>query len=93
MTRQPQIFVLDLADGPAFAFEAGSTVAAEELVSAPWFARALDDFSTRGRKTWGRNNPVRARAASEAEASRYLERVAEFAEESAQLLMAHVSEP
>jgi hypothetical protein len=93
MMRQPQIFVLDLADGPAFAFEAESAVVAEALVSAPWFARALDDFCTRGRKTWGGNNPVRARAASEAEASRYLERVAEFAEESAQLLMAHVSEP
>jgi hypothetical protein len=93
MMRQRQIFVMDLADGPAFAFEAESAVAAEALVGTPWFARALDDFCTKGRKTWGRNSPVRARAASEAEASRYLERACEFAEESGQFLMAHVGEP
>jgi hypothetical protein len=93
MMRQQQIFVLDLADGPAFAFEAESAVAAEALVSTPWFAQALDDFCARGCKTWGRNSPVRARAASETEALLYLERVAEFAEESGQLLMAHIGEP
>ena len=93
MTRQTQIFVLDLANRPAFAFEAESAVAAEELVSAPWFARALDDFCARRCKTWRPDHPVCARAASETETSRYLDRIAEFAEESGQLLLAHIGEP
>jgi hypothetical protein len=92
MAQQQQVFVLDVADGPAFAFEAESAGAAEALIQARWFVRALGDFCAR--RTMDRDRLVlRARAATQAEAFLYWDRAAEFAEESGQILLAPISEP
>jgi hypothetical protein len=91
--RQRRVFVLDVADGPAFAFEADNAVAADALVRTPWFARAFSDFRARGHKTCNSNGPLRARAATEAETSLYWDCAAEFAEETEQLLLARIGEP
>jgi hypothetical protein len=93
--RQQHVFVLEIADGPALAFPAENVVAAEALIQVPWFARAVGDFCcVKGCKTWDRDGfPLCARAASQAEASLYWGRIAEFAEEAGQLLLAHISAP
>jgi hypothetical protein len=93
--QQRHVFVLEIADGQALAFQAENAVAAEALIRAPWFARAVGDFCRmKGCSTWDRDGlDLRARAASQAEASLYWDRVAEFAEESGQLLLAYIDEP
>lgn len=93
--QQRHVFVLDIADGQALAFEAENAAAAELLIRAPRFARAVGDFCCmKGCRTWDRDGrPLHARAATQAEASLYWNRAAEFAEESGQLLLAHIGKP
>jgi hypothetical protein len=86
-----QIFVLDVANEPAFAFEADNTRAAEALVLAPWFLRALEDFCAKRRKARSANAGMSTRAATEAEATLYRERAAEFAEAADHVLVAHLT--
>ena len=92
MRRERQIFVLDVADEPAFAFGAESARAAEALAQAPWFVRALGDFHAKRRKTWDAGAAVFTRAATESEAALYRERAAEFADAIDRILLAHITE-
>ena len=90
--RRPKrsVFVLDLADESALAFEAESAVAAEWLTQETWFTRSLADFR--------RSRPARQielasgriRMATEAEAALYQDRATEFAELSDDVLVAHI---
>ncbi len=89
MRRRQQIFVLDIADQPAFAFEAENARAAALLVQTPRFARAFDDFCAKRGKAWTETAVVSTRAATDAEAALYRDRVAGFADATDQILVAH----
>jgi hypothetical protein len=92
MRRERRVFVLDVADEPAFAFEAESAKVAEALAQSPWFLGALGDFCAKRRKGWQANPALSTRAASEAEAALYRERAAEFTDTTDRLLLAHITE-
>jgi len=87
-----RIFVLDIANQPALAFEADSAFAAEALISASWFTEAVEDFCKKRRKIRNGTFPTRPRLATDVEASLYRERADEFAELTDHFLIAHISE-
>jgi hypothetical protein len=93
--QQRHVFVLDVADGKSLAFEAENAAAAEALLQAPWFERAVREFRrAKGCRTSDIDGlPVHARTATPAEVSLYWDRAAEFAEESGPLLLARIGEP
>ncbi len=93
MRTGSHIFVLDVADEPAFAFSADSADAVYSLVRKPWFTQALDDFCAKRRNARMGIGLVRMRAATEAEASLYRDRAAEFVEETDDFLIAHIAKP
>lgn len=84
-----QIFVLDVADEPTFAFEADGVADAEALVQAPRFAWAVSDFCAKRGKP--ENGHLFARLATEAEASLYRSLADEFAEAADRVLIAHLA--
>jgi hypothetical protein len=90
--RQRTIFVLDIRNEAAFAFEAETLVQAEGLTHAPWFARAVGEFyaSKHGRCDDGVAR--RIRSATKREASTYRDYADEFADLSDHFLIAHLSE-
>ena len=89
--RQRQIFVLDVADGPAFAFEAETASAAAALAQSPWFARALGDFCAKRRTTLRAGAAFSTRPASDSEAALYRARAAEFIEATDRMLFARIT--
>jgi hypothetical protein len=93
MQKGRLIFVLEVADEAAFAFEAKSAIAAEALVHEPWFFGAVTDFLAKRHKAWNGNVSLCTRAATNAEATLYRDRAAEFAEAMDNFLIAHLAEP
>jgi len=91
MRKNPLIFTLDVANEPAFVFQAENAHAAEALVQAPRFARALGDFYAKRRKPWDVRAAVSMRPATEAEAALYQDRLAEFADVSDRVLVARLT--
>ena len=91
MRNESQIYALDVANEPAFVFEAENAHAAKALAQSPWFARALGDFHAKRRKPWDASAAVSTRPATEAEAALYRDRVAEFADASDRILVAHLT--
>ena len=92
MRRRQQIFVLEIADRPAFVFEAENAHAAELLAQTPRFLRVFDDFRAKHGRPWTASATVSARAATDAEAALYRDRVAEFADATDRMLVAHLTE-
>jgi hypothetical protein len=102
MRTGTQIFVLDVADEPTFAFEAEGVGTAEALARSPWFAFTVADFfAKRGKalteealteKALTENGCFFARLATEAEASLYRTLADEFAEVTDRLLIAHLTD-
>ena len=90
--KESSIFVLDILGTPSFAFEAEDLAQAEAFVHAPWFAPSLGKFFAHKRKGWDANVPLRARVASEEEASIYRDFADEFSDVSGCLFIAHFSE-
>jgi hypothetical protein len=93
MQTETQIFVLDVADEPTFAFEVDGVTTADALVQSPWFARAIVDFCARRGKALNEHGHLFARLATEAEASLYRTLADEFAEARDRFLIAHLSCP
>lgn len=91
MRTGKQIFVLDVADEPTFAFEADGEATAEALLQSPWFALAVADFCAKRDKALNENGRFFARLATEAEASLYRTLADEFAEVTDRLLIAHLT--
>jgi hypothetical protein len=84
------IFVLEIADTPAFAFEAEGLSQAEEFAHAPWFTRALDKFHSARHQAPSCRQALRTRAATEAEAALYRDVSREFADAFGCLLVARL---
>lgn len=84
-----QIFVLDLADEPAFAFEAADTDGAQRIARSDWLLHALDGFC-RARRAAKRGR-LRLRSATPTEAAIYLDLADEFADTAPQMLIAHLA--
>jgi len=87
-----QIFVLDVADEPTFAFEADGEATAEALLQSPWFALAVADFCAKRDKALNENGRFFARPATDVEASLYRTLADEFAEVTDRLLIAHLTD-
>jgi hypothetical protein len=87
--NEPTVFVIELLGSPAFAFEAKSIWHADELARSPWFTRALDDFCLRRDKTEAAI--ISLRAATGTEASIYQDLACEFASETNDFLVLHLS--
>jgi hypothetical protein len=79
-TNERSIFVLEIADTPAFAFEAESGSQAAEVARSPYFTEALDKFYSRRRESCDRNGPLHIRVATKTEASVYRDFACEFAD-------------
>jgi hypothetical protein len=92
MRTATQIFVLDIAERPTFAFEADSACTAEALARSPWFAFAVADFFAQRGKALNENGRFFARLATEAEASLYRTLADEFAEATDRFLIAHLTD-
>ena len=91
MSQQPtEVFVLDIAERPAFAFAADSLDGARRMARSDWMLLALDRFC-RARRPAAAGS-VRLRCATDEEATYYHDRVDEFADPTAQLLIAHLAE-
>ncbi|WP_146687357.1 hypothetical protein [Bradyrhizobium canariense] len=92
-TNERSIFVLEIADAPAFAFEAESCSQAAEVARSPWFTRALDKFYLRRRESWDWNRPpLRLRVATTTEATVYRDFACEFADALDCFLVTHLSD-
>jgi hypothetical protein len=87
--NEPTVFVIELLGSPAFAFEAKSSLHADELARSPWFTRALDEFCLRGDKMGASIRSLRP--ATDAEASIYQDLACEFASETNDFLVLHLS--
>jgi hypothetical protein len=87
--NEQTVFVIELPGSPAFAFEAKSRLHADELARSPWFTRALDEFCRRSDKTGASIRSLRA--ATDTEASIYQDLASEFASETNDFLVAHLS--
>jgi hypothetical protein len=89
MPLQPTtVFVIDIAQLPAFAFEADHVDAARQIVGSAWLLRALDAFCRVRRPADGRQ--LRLRTATDREAALYRDRADEFAEAEPHFLIAHL---
>lgn len=86
--KERSIFVAELIDMSAFAFEAEHTSQAEEFAHAPWFVRAVSSFHRQSRRLPNERVAVRTRPATEQEASLYRDLAIEFADEARDFLVA-----
>jgi hypothetical protein len=87
--NEPTVFVIELQGSPAFAFEAKSSLHADELARSPWFTQALDEFCLRSDKTGTSMRSLRA--ATDTEAANYQDFACEFASETNDFLVLHLS--
>jgi hypothetical protein len=86
-----RIFVLDIDNQPAFAFEARDWDAAQRAVRSEWLLQALDAFCrTRRPAISGR---LQIRDATDNEVALYRDRADEFADTTPDLLIAHLTQP
>jgi hypothetical protein len=90
MAQQPEIFVLDIAQRPAFAFAADSLDGARCMARSDWMLLALDRFCRVRRP--GAAGQFQLRCATDSEAAVYHDRADEFADPTAQILIAHLVE-
>jgi hypothetical protein len=91
MSQLPaEIFVLDIAERPAFAFGADSLDAARRMARSDWMQLALDGFCRARRPTAA--GQFQLRYATDEEAAFYRDRVDEFADPTTQVLIAHLVE-
>lgn len=88
--EHPHIFVLDIAERPAFAFAADNLDAAQRMVRSEWMLRALDAFC-RTRRSAGAGQ-LQLRNATNDEARFYRDRADEFADATPYVLIAHLAE-
>ena len=89
MSLQPMpVFVLDLAERPAFAFEADSFDAARRITRSHWLLQALDAFCRARRRADG--GQLQLRCATDHETALYRDRADEFAEAETRFLIAHL---
>jgi hypothetical protein len=89
MSPHPTIvFVVDIAEVPAFAFEADDFDAARYIVGSHWLLQPLDAFC-RVRRPADRGQ-LCLRAAADHEAALYRDRADEFAEAERRFLMVHL---
>jgi hypothetical protein len=86
--RETTIFVIDVSDSAAFAFEAQSSSQAEDLTRLPWFAQALEEFCLRREMTISERS---LRPATDTEASTYQDLAGEFADTTNDFLVANLS--
>ncbi|WP_407157705.1 hypothetical protein [Bradyrhizobium sp. STM 3557] len=90
MAQQPEVFALDLAERPAFAFAADSLDGARRMARSDWMRLALDRFCRIRRP--GAAGQFQLRCATDSEAAAYHERADEFADPTDQVLIAHLPE-
>ena len=86
------VFVLELADRQAFAFEAESAAAAEVMVRAPRFIQALNRFCDARGIVRG-ERPLLPREATAREKAAYIDYLDEFPEEFGSLLVVGLGLP
>jgi len=86
------IFVLELVDREAFAFEAESAATAEVMVRAPWFIRALNRFCD-ARGIVRDERPLLPREATAREKAAYIDYRDEFPEALGSLLVVRLGLP
>jgi hypothetical protein len=86
--RHTPVFILSIAERPAFAFEADNFNAATQISRSPWLLQALDEFCRARRPADG--GQLFLRAATDHEAALYRDRADEFAEAETQFLIAHL---
>jgi hypothetical protein len=90
MAQQPEVFVLDIAERPAFAFAANSLDGARQMARSDWMLLALDRFCRVRRP--GAAGQFQLRCATDSEAAFYHDRADEFAAPTAEVLIAHLIE-
>jgi hypothetical protein len=89
MSLQPMpVFVLDLAERPAFAFAADSFDTARQITRSQSLLQALNSFCRIRRPA--DQAQLQLRAATEDEAALYRDRADEFAEPETRFLIAHL---
>lgn len=88
--HRTQVFVLDIAGQPAFAFEAADPGRARRIARSERLLQALDDYCRAKRLAAG--SQLQLRAATMAEAANYYDLTDEFAETAPHLLIARLSE-
>ena len=86
--QQTSVFVLDIAELPAFAFEADDFDAARNLFGSYWLLQPLDAFC-RVRRPMDRGQ-LRLRTATDQETALYRNRADEFAEAERRFLIVHL---
>lgn len=89
--NERRVFILEIADVPAFAFEAKSYPEAEKIIKSCWFSRSLDGFFGRIEPCENRG-PLRVRIATEAEAMAHCFMADEFADALGCLVVTHLSD-
>jgi len=90
MAQRPEVFVLDVAERPAFAFAADSLDGARQMARSDWMLLALDHFCrVRRLRAAGQ---FQLRCATDTEAAFYHDRADEFAGPAAEVLIAHLVE-
>ncbi|WP_315701154.1 MULTISPECIES: hypothetical protein [unclassified Bradyrhizobium] len=87
--HRTQVFVLDIAGRPAFAFEAADHDGARRLARSERLLQALDDYCRA--KRLGAGGQLQIRAATMAEAASYYDMADEFAETAPRLLVARIT--
>jgi hypothetical protein len=90
MAQQSEVFVLDIAERPAFAFAADSLDRARRMARSDWMLLALDRFCRVRRP--GAAGQFQLRCATDSEAAFYNDRADEFADPTNEVLIAHLVE-
>jgi hypothetical protein len=89
-SEHPQVFILDLAERPAFAFEADNLEVAQRLVRSEWLLQALDRFFSTRSPALDNRGRLRLRKATRDEAMLYRARAEEFSDVTPHFLIAHL---
>ena len=87
----PPVFTLDMAEQPAFAFEADDLDAAQRLVRSEWLLQALERFCSTRVPELDRGGRLCLRRATRDEATLYRARAEEFAEATPHVLIAYLA--
>jgi len=89
----PQVFILDMAERPVFAFEASDFEMAQRLARSQWLLQALDRFCSTRAPAQDSRGRLRLREATRDEAALYRARAEEFADATPRFLIAHLVSP
>jgi len=85
-----QVFTLDIAERPAFAFEAENFDVAHRLVRSEWLLKALDRFCRTRSPALDCRGRLRLRDATRDETTLYRARAEEFSGATPHFLVAHL---